>query len=651
MDASVLTISDPACTAGYCNSFGYCDIIDIYLSCYCTIGYVGSNCHIDKNGYTNLANSYNTLYNSIMQSVTSTITFKQLQSLWNLFFSASTFHQDPTFFSSNLDTFMVLALNSYSDSILNNTSMYFDLYDFYYNYALMRMNQMKFANKNSTNYPYRNVSLTTSQAAEFANTFSYIRTNIQKLVNFVIQQSGATSKTFKYTSKNMYIAFSMLTPTFNETDFFSDRIAAYSSWATFMDCINHVEINGLNNPYYQAWFIFIEYQAFPFSYDKIIYQNNTSPLSTLYFIDASTNKPITVTDCSTTPITFYQPFTSYNWINQLNFQKWLYDPNNYKAPNDPIFSAPIYINETGYVSNDTIENRIEKYHRKYNFSCSYYNTANSNFSKVGINYTNFTDNYIAFNTSHLTEFSSFFVQNDVTYSSDGRFFYLKYPYIFLYGPNYVSNYAFYITIALIVYYIMAVFITSCYDWKYFKQEALLEFLKQEIAKVHSPYDQKKNQTVHPIFGLGMDHNEMASDHRLDNFDDFLKRRNNDDKNLAYEPEKDPNDIMTMKENKNNADGEFNFESGNIDDMFNFNFDGEDKKKNNGDQNDLIDAREKPGNMLMETGRNNQDSFGIGEPAKNLNNFLAGPDKEQENRFGNYIGVIDVQDVKPGTIRF
>ena len=95
---------------------------------------------------------------------------------------------------------------------------------------------------------------------------------------------------------------------------------------------------------------------------------------------------------------FYLPFYSYRWINSINAQKALYDDNNYLSPTDPIFSSPIYINTTsGYVSNNTVKDRIDIYHRLFNLSCEYYDYENTGFKKDGVAYKNFTSkNYIHF---------------------------------------------------------------------------------------------------------------------------------------------------------------------------------------------------------------------------------------------------------------
>jgi hypothetical protein len=53
-----MTINDPLCRDEYCNSRGQCYLIDLKLGCYCNIGYVGSNCQIEKTGYNMLYSAY-----------------------------------------------------------------------------------------------------------------------------------------------------------------------------------------------------------------------------------------------------------------------------------------------------------------------------------------------------------------------------------------------------------------------------------------------------------------------------------------------------------------------------------------------------------------------------------------------------------------
>ena len=181
-----------------------------------------------------------------------------------------------------------------------------------------------------------------------------------------------------------------------------------------MKSITYIEVEKLTNPYFQAFLIYIEYNRFPYSYNKTLNPNNTSPLIEIRFLDGITGKDISVSGCTgENAIIIEQPFTSYNWLDELNRQKFLYDPNNYKSPSDPIFKDPIYINQSGYISNDTIDQRIEKYNRLYNISSKYFDTQYLDFNNTGMDYINFTSdtNFIQYSSDHLTKFTTFFEEN------------------------------------------------------------------------------------------------------------------------------------------------------------------------------------------------------------------------------------------------
>lgn len=651
VDNSQLDIYKPTCTDTFCNKFGVCQIVDKSLTCICSNGRIGTNCQLQVEGYKSLSDNFNSLYNSIMSSITDSFTDDQLQSIWNLFYSASSFYQDTTFFSSTFDSFMNFITKNYPSSIKDNTALYFNLYDFYFNYETTRLNQAKAKLLADTNG--RNSTLDSTRTKEFASSFDYITSNIEGLINLLIQNYGLTPATFRYDSDNFYIAFGMLTPTFNETTFFSDRSSNYRSWVTFMNCINHIEITKLNNPYYQAWFVFIEYVTSPFAYNSTFYTNNVSPMTTLYFIDADTNKIINVNDCDTTAITFYQPFNSLKYIDSLNSQISFYDPNNYKGWDDPIFSTLIYINETsGAVSNDTRDSRIATYQRKYNISCTYYNPANSSYLTSNVSYVNFTNNYIVFNTTHLTSFTTFFVPNNISYPQDGRFFYLKYLSIFKNSDNYLTNSAFFVFLILLIYYTLAVFITTCYDLKYFRQEALLEFLRAEIYKVNFPYRKNKKLHFDPIFGKKEDQKEKeVMDNNDENFNDYLTKKQNANVKYNYDADLNSKDVLKLKDNNNEqnynnfnakkekeADVDFDFNSQNIDDLFNFNDDGLiNNKRQDNEENDIKHKN------LIETGKNNLDFEDQGLVNINVNNFLAGEDKS--GGFYDYRGLVESTEIK------
>lgn len=569
LDQSVVTKRDPSCTSDYCNSNGDCDLVDEFIVCNCVLGYVGRNCHIDKNGYEKLSAAYIELYNKLFSELQNSIDYDQFMTLYNIYFSAQMFYQDTTFFSNNLDTYLTLAMNLFSDSILNNTVEYLDLFDFYYSFELTRLNKDRLANKNSTGYPYRNVSITEDQIKEYSEAFSYISEKLLAFLKYLVNLYKTARKTIIYESKNFYIGITMVNPTFNDVEFFESRRESYKSHVKFMECLNYVEIEKLTNPYYQAWMIYIEYLNFPFGYNSTLSQNHTSPLIELKFIDATTGKDIIVSGCEgDNAMIFSMPFTSYSWLDDLNKQKWLYDPNNYKSPDDPIFSDPIYINASGYISNDTIEERINIYKRLYNFSCNYYDTDLKKFNESGLNYLNFTSdsNFIQFNSTHLTMFTTFFTENIMQFHVLNRFFYLKRPQVFKYWPNYTDNYAFFVIGGFIGLYVLLSIILSLYDLKYFRQESLLEFLKREIVRVFLPYNHEKEKEINKIVPTGF---EPGIKPNIIFGEDLIKGRKanlendkylNDDFGGGLFDEKDPNNILNLNKTQNDEE-EKNNDSG------------------------------------------------------------------------------------------
>jgi len=50
-DSSQIATLDPVCTDEFCNYHGDCMLILKYLSCDCSTGYAGSNCHLVYNDY------------------------------------------------------------------------------------------------------------------------------------------------------------------------------------------------------------------------------------------------------------------------------------------------------------------------------------------------------------------------------------------------------------------------------------------------------------------------------------------------------------------------------------------------------------------------------------------------------------------------
>ena len=266
----------------------------------------------------------------------------------------------------------------------------------------------------------------------------------------------------------------------------------------------------LSNPYYTAYLVYIEYHYFPFSYNTTLLLNNTSPLVEMKIVDSTSNNYISIKGCKdSNAIVFHMPFTSYRFLQEVNYQKDLYDPKKYKGPDDPIFKDPIYINDSGYVSDDTVEQRIEKYNRRYNISPRYYDDeagGSEDFILDGLTYKNFTGdyNFIEFTSTHLTRFTNFMIPNNATFKSNGRFFYLFRPQVIKWLPNYYQSFAPLIFFIFLVIYLFLLIAVTCYDKRYTNQEQLLDYIKIEIVKNYYPYSRNKDLIVQRLVPKSMD---------------------------------------------------------------------------------------------------------------------------------------------------
>ena len=480
-----------------CNNRGECnDLIDEFLVCKCEDGYIGTNCHIDKNGGDKLLNLYIELYSKLISTLQSELSYYEFKVIYNIFKGAHYFCERPDFFINQLQTFFTMALSIYQKSVDNNTYEYIDLLDFYFSYEYERLNKARVNKKYNEGFNNRDIEINEADKNEFKEAFEYIHNELINLLYHKCNMHLNTQIEYEYSSSNFYIAIKSVNPTFNEDEFFKKRKNNYKSFPHFMKCLNYIESNKLNNPYFQTFMIYIEYIKFPFAYDEEIYKNNTSPLIELKFLDAITGKNFDLTDCNGPyQINIDTPFTNYRSLEKLNEQKILFDPKYYKSPNDAIFSDPIYINESGYVSDDTVNLRIEKYHRKYNFSCRYYDIKEMKFLDKGIIFTNFTSdtNFIEFNTTHLSRFSTFFIDNNASFNVKGRFFYVPRTELLNWKGNFKNNFGFIIFLIILITYFGLSIILGCYDNIFFVRETLLESLKTEIVKSFLPYKNKKER--------------------------------------------------------------------------------------------------------------------------------------------------------------
>ena len=495
LDGTAINQIDPKCTIDFCNNRGDCRLLDVFINCHCYSGYMGRNCHLDMAKYQTLESYYKQLYDKLMEDLQNSINYYQFKVFHNLYFGASQFFTDTSFFSMDLDTFLELAMSLFPESINNNTAEYVDLLDFYFSYEVTRLEQLRLKIKNETGLPYRNITLDDSSMEEFKEAFSYINEELVDLCKFLATIYDNSNKRFTYDKSNFYLAVIPLTPTFDDVEFFKERKSKYKSNVDFMKCLNYIEVQKLSNPFYQRYLIFIEYYFFPFGYNNTLLENNISPVVEIRFYDIDTGKDVTIQDCTgVNSLIYYLPFKYYPFIDIFNFQKNLYDPNQYYPPYHPIFRDPIYITPEGIVTEDTVEQRIEKYNRLYNITPKYFNDIAQDFRDDGLVYINFTNNtnFAVFTSTHLSIFTAFLVKNNASFVIDGRFYYLFRPQIFKYLPNFIGSKGSLIFLVFFILYMILVVFLACYDRKYTDRETVLDFIKKEIVKISLHYQKDKD---------------------------------------------------------------------------------------------------------------------------------------------------------------
>ena len=491
----------------YCNGNGELSLVDEFIICHCDDGWTGKYCHINKYGQNKLEEYYNELFLEIEYNLEEdSLTWYQFMAMYNLYKGSSLFFNNTEFFSDYLHSFLNSAKNSFTDSVANNTKEYLEILDYYYSYEMMIMEKLKRKIQFEENNKERSIIFNDSQTLEFHEIFKTLNQELLSFMEFLAKQNSVTRKSFTFDSHNYFLGVIPVNPSFEDKKFFEDRKKNYRSYVDFMSCLNYVEMDKYANPYYTAYFLYIEYYYLPFGYNNSLIVNNTSPLIEMKFLDSTTQKQIPITGCeNSNQLIIHMPFTSYNFLDEFNYQKLFYDPNIYKSPDDPIFSDPVYIDERGVVSDDTIEQRIEKYSRRYNISPRYYDESDEEFYLDGIKYINFTKdlNFIEYGSTHLCKFTTFMIPNNATYHPNGRFYYLARPRILKYFPNYYKCYGSLIFLIFFLFYVFSLIIFICYDKKYTSQEGLLDYIKKEIVKNFFPYAKNKKDILEKLIPTKM----------------------------------------------------------------------------------------------------------------------------------------------------
>ena len=462
LDGSKILLNDPNCVDNYCNNHGECGIIDVSISCDCKAAYIGNNCNILKTAYSKLAYYFQEMYGRVFQD--------------DIFFTRYLV-QFVNYLKENAVDYIIQS-NSYIDKL-------FDYVDFYFNYFYIKLNKQKLSNQLSSGTPFRNYTLLMSQQKNYESAFKEYTNMIEDITIFLIKNGV---QNYEFESLHIHYYLIQLRETFNDTEFYINNnfLKNYKSYILFMDCLLSKQLA------FNYYLNLIEYKQYPYSWDSSYYPNMTSTFLTIKIYKSNGNE-YELKECeSTKPIFLYFSFSSYNWLDYINKQKFLFDPNNYKLPNDPIFKDPIYINKSGAVLNDTVEQRIEKYSRDYNLTGIYYTPNEKNiYSTNGISFFNFTSDtdYIIFKSTHLSSFTSMLIPNKMEFVVDGRFFYLKKYILFKWKDNYFKNPGF-LSISIILFlYLFTCFVCYCNDKDYYDKIEELDFLKREIVKVHFPYKQ------------------------------------------------------------------------------------------------------------------------------------------------------------------
>ena len=489
-------ILEPQCINGYCNDNGVCEVIDVALSCKCTASYLGRQCFLDKNGYSDLSDYYVKMYNRLKERISLTnsdgvandpINDLVFQAFYKLFFAAQNFFQNDTFFEINLVEFKTYLKNelNYITANLDRYNKILDLDDFFFNYFYVKETQTKLTTKINEGYKFRNKTLKQEDFFSYENAFYEFFKMIDEDTVFLIKNYGYD---YDYTSPHFVYHLKKIDENFDDEEYFESLktvLVTYKPTIFFMNCLKQKYSS------FNFYLNYIEYLVNPMSYDYNFYPNITSPLISVKIYDLD-GKEIEINDCpSNSPIKINMPFNAYDWIDYINIQKWLFLPENYKLEDDPIFRDPILIWGNGSISDDTVEERIAKYYRYYNIvGLVYTPNSSSLFEYTTFLFKNISDTFfLLFETNHLSSFSSMIIPNPMKFLVDGRFYYVPRYMVLVYYPNSLNNPAFFIIFGLFLLFVFVCLIFLFKDSDYFVSLEELVFLKKEIIKAKNEYNQ------------------------------------------------------------------------------------------------------------------------------------------------------------------
>ncbi len=541
--------NDPNCIDNFCNGFGKCNLIDISMNCYCDNGHLGVFCQIQNIGYIILEKSYKELFIivfDIMENRKSNLGMNYINNylfntVYNLFFAAQNFIQDNSFFNDYLINFINFLIEEKNYILQNKDKIdkLFDFSDFYFNYFYNKENILKLDNKYSSNeyLNLRNVTLSIEQQKIFKIFFDNFMNILDKNTIFLIQNY---KKDYKFSTKHFDYHLIKIDENFNEYSYYEKNKfeKKYLSYIYFMDCLKD------KTSKFNYYLNLIIYKQNLFSYDTIFYPNITSGIISIKIYDLN-GEEISL-NCNEKPIQVLLSFNSYKWIEEFNKYRNLFSSNIYISIKNPLFSDPVYVNLTGEVSYDSVEERINKYYRIYNFTGLIYSNEDilKIFSTDDIEYESFNmeNNYIILNSKKTGIFTSMMILNFPEYNISGRFFYLKKYYLFKWKNNYSNNPALIICLFNFIFFIFTFIFFCFYDSNYFEQIKELNFLKKEIVKIHNPYNQinpgVNDENILKAFTQLKKNDEKVNDikHMFDDFDISMSYgkeiRNDDDKKIS-----------------------------------------------------------------------------------------------------------------------
>ena len=524
LDQTAIEMLDPECTTTFCNSYGSCMLVDTLLACSCKTGHIGFNCQVDINGLIPLQDNYETLFTIVIEVIynytinnpnnnvgddsSSSSVFvskEKILILNNLFEGASYFYEDSSFFINNIPILMQLFKRpEMRDYFIDEFDLLLKVYGYYYDFLIRKIASEKAMLKETMGSDERIVEILDDSITKYKTELKTLRNDLKELINYLISTTPSLNNKdlyYEYESKSLYIHITQLTSSSHDNDVFEHRKSSYKTHLEFMNCVRRYF---LSEPSAQIYLAFIDYQNTPLLYNSTLYINNTSPLVEVLFYKNGQPFELECDDDDDDHLfKIYFPFTSFTWIDELNAQKSLYNPFNYKNGNDDIFKDPIYIEPSGFVSNETIELRIQKYHRRHNITCNYEHSNDDDsddseyvFSDKGMEFFNLSENsYIICTSQHASLFTTYYIDNDITFNTAGRFFYVQRPQIFKYYPNYIDNSGFWICVFFLLLYIVLMLIVRCLDQKYFRQKGMLEFLKVEIIRNYFPYNKPNSKEI------------------------------------------------------------------------------------------------------------------------------------------------------------